>query len=229
MTLAACVLSFLAASPAALGPVPAGVVRVYLVRHGQAVSNLEPKPNLPPDQLDRLTDLGREQARRAGGALRGGGVVLVLSSPAGRARETAEEIRAALGAPPVRLEPRLRPLDLGRAPGGKALTWDDRGVEWKAGRDPVPEGGESMEQMGQRVLDLVRAEARERPGKSVVLVAHGEVIGAFVGLVEKTPPAKRYPPTARNGSLTVVEMGVATPPALLLSDFVPVETEVPQR
>jgi broad specificity phosphatase PhoE len=86
-----------------------------------------------------------------------------------------------------------------------------------------------MEQMGQRVLDLVRAEARERPGKSVVLVAHGEVIGAFVGLVEKTPPAKRYPPTARNGSLTVVEMGVATPPALLLSDFVPVETEVPQR
>jgi broad specificity phosphatase PhoE len=90
----------------------------------------------------------------------------------------------------------------------------------------VPEGGESMEQMGQRVLDLVRAEAREHPGTSVVFVCHGEVIGAFVGLVKKTPPAQRHP-TAPNGSLTVVEAGVGTPPSLLLSDFVPAETEVP--
>jgi broad specificity phosphatase PhoE len=129
----------------------------------------------------------------------------------------------------VRVDTRIRPIELGRGPGGKALSWDERGAEWKAGRDPVPEGGESMEQMGGRVLDLVRAEAREHTGASVVLVSHGEVIGAFVGLVKKLSPARRYPPTAPNGSLTVVEAGAATPPSLLLSDFVPVETEVPKR
>ena len=238
MNIAACLLLTLAPSPWAvgpalslttLGPVPKSVVRVYLVRHGQAVSNLEPTPNLPPDKLDHLTDRGRAQARSAGAALRGLDVALVLSSPAGRARETAEEIRAALGAPAVKVDPRIRPIELGRGPGGKPLTWNDRGAEWKAGRDPVPEGGESMEQMGRRVLDLVRAEAKERPGGSVVLVAHGEVIAAFVGLVQKTPPAKRYPPTAPNGSVTVVEAGVVTPPSLLLSDFVPAETEVHKR
>jgi broad specificity phosphatase PhoE len=229
MILAASVLWFLAAaSPQTLGPVPAGVVRIYLVRHGQAFSNLEPKPSLPPDQLDRLTDLGHEQARRAGAALRAAGISLIVSSPAGRARETAEEIRAALGAPPVRVDTHIRPIEYGHGPDGKELSWDDRSAEWKAGRDPVPPGGESMEQMGNRVIYLVEAEAREHPGASVVFVCHGEVIGAFVGLVKNLPPAKRYP-TAPNGSLTVVEARVGAPPSLLLLDFVPVEAEAPKH
>src|SRR5512144_3029046 len=71
-------------------PAPAsGVTRVYLVRHAQAKSNLDPRPNLPDEELNQLTDLGRRQAAAAGRALSGLGVGAVLASPAGRAQSTA--------------------------------------------------------------------------------------------------------------------------------------------
>ena len=202
-----------------LGPVAAGTVRVFLVRHGQAFSNLDPKPDLPPERLDSLTALGHSQSRAAGAALRARGVVLVLSSPAGRARGTAEDIRSALTAPPVRVEQRLRPLDLGRGPDGKPLDWDQRIAEWKAGRDPSPLGGESLEHVGERVLDLVEEVAKTKPNGSVVMVAHGEVIGSFLGLLHGTPAPKRYPPNARNASITVVDVAAGKTPKLLLSNF----------
>jgi len=226
-TLLAAVVPLL--SPGSLGPVPVGSVRVYLVRHGQAFSNLDPEPDLPADQLDRLTKLGHEQSRAVGVALRDRGVTLVLSSPAARAQETAAEIRVALDAPPVRVEPRLRPLQLGRDRNGKPFDWDQRIAEWEAGRDPAPAGGESMGQMGNRVLALVRSLLPAQSGRSVVLVAHSEVIGAFVGLVEGTPPPKRYPPRIRNGAMTAVELDAGGKPRLLFANHVPSEASPEAR
>jgi probable phosphoglycerate mutase len=208
---------------ATLGPVPAGSVRVYLVRHGQALSNLEPPPppSAAPHGLDHLTPLGEAQARKVGEILAGQGVKLVLTSPAGRARESAEKIAAAVGAAPVRVETRLRPLDLGTDASGKPLSWDDRGKEFGAGRDPVPPGGESMAEVGERVMTVVKGSRAEAPGASVALVAHGEVIAAFVGEIQGTPPAKRYPPRLANGSITVVEARPDGSVTLLLANHVP--------
>lgn len=189
-----------------LAPAPPGTVRFFLVRHGQAFSNLDPEPALPPEKLDSLTSLGQAQARAAAAALRPHGVRLVVSSPAGRAQETAELIRSVLGAPAVRVDRRLRPLDLGLGSDGKPLSWDQRIAEWEAGRDPAPSGGESLEQVGARVRDVMNDLAKAGAGDQVVLVAHGEVIGSFLGLVASVPPAKRYPPDLRNGSVTVVDL-----------------------
>src|SRR5262245_11701842 len=102
-----------AAAPPATTPAPAeapaarAVAQVYLVRHGQAFSNLDPEPDLPPDQLDRLTPLGHEQAAETGRALASRKPVLILTSPVRRARETADEIRQAVGDVEVRVEPRV--------------------------------------------------------------------------------------------------------------------------
>ena len=93
-------------------------------------------------------------------------------------------------------------MALGRAPDGRPLAWKQRIAEWEAGRDPSPAGGESMERVGERVGELVRALARSRRGTSVVLVAHSEVIGAYLGHVRGTPAPKRYPPGLANGSIT---------------------------
>lgn len=213
-----------AASLADLGPVPGDRVRVFLVRHGQALSNLDPEPELPPDQLDRLTELGRTQATRVGAALRGRGVRVVLTSPAGRARETADALHKPLEGATLRVEAALRPLELGRAPDGAPLDWDARIADWESGRDPVPAGGESLEQLGRRVSDLVAALAKDHPGAGVVLVAHSEVIAAFLGHVRGTPPAKRWPPEIANGSISVVEAPRNGPPALLLSNQTPPAT-----
>jgi len=206
---------------AALGPVPAGTVRVYLIRHGQALSNLEPPPSAAPQELDHLTPLGEAQSRKVGEILAGQGVKLVLSSPAGRAKESAEKVAAALGAAPTRVEARLRPLELGKDASGKPLSWGDRAREFAAGRDPVPAGGESMAQVGERVMTLVKGLRVEAPAASVALVAHGEVIAAFIGEIQGTPPARRYPPRLANGSITVVEARPDGSVALLFTNHVP--------
>src|SRR5262249_6373466 len=79
-----------------LPALPAGATRVYLVRHAQALSNLDPVPALGAAELDHLTELGRRQAEAAGRALAGGGATGVLSSPATRATETAAAVSQVL-------------------------------------------------------------------------------------------------------------------------------------
>lgn len=184
-----------------LPPVAGAGARAFLVRHAQAYSNLRPEPEgMSEEQLDHLTDLGREQAARTAEALAGRGVGLVLTSPASRARETARIIADALGVP-LRVEPRLRPLEV-----GDGLDWDARFAEWDAGRDPSPPGGESMAEVGERVGALVGSLPEEvGGGGSAVLVAHSEVIGAYLGQLEGVPPAERLENSVANASISVVD------------------------
>lgn len=216
-------LALLAAPPTApsdLGPVPAGFVRVFLIRHGQALSNLDPVPDLPPEKLDALTPLGATQARSAAHALRRAGIAAILSSPAGRARETSEVLRKELAVAVVVVEPRLRPLELGRGEKGP-LDWDERIADWEAGRDPTPPGGESLADVGQRVLQVCRTSATTHPGRSVAAVAHSEVLAAFLAALEGTPTNKIWPPKIPNGSITVVEADATGKPTVLLRAWVP--------
>jgi phosphohistidine phosphatase len=71
-----------------------GDVRLYIVRHAEAAQG-------DPDELRPLTPIGREQARDLGKHLAADGVRpdVILSSPLLRARETADEIARATGAP----------------------------------------------------------------------------------------------------------------------------------
>jgi probable phosphoglycerate mutase len=206
---------------AALPELHSGGLRVYLVRHGQALSNLAPPPDLPPAGLDHLTELGRQQAAAAGKTLAGRGVSAVFSSPTARARETAELLATALGTRPPGVDERLGPMLLGSTRDGRPLAWDERIADWAAGRDPTPVGGESMARVGHRVGELVRALARSRRGTQVVLVAHSEVIGAYLGRVRGTLPAKRYPPGITNGSISVVDVGPTGAEEVRLASHVP--------
>jgi broad specificity phosphatase PhoE len=205
----------------ALPATHAGALRVYLVRHGQALSNLDPAPDLPPEQLDRLTELGTRQSEAVGRALAGRGVSAVFSSPAMRARETAQAVARGLGIQAPSVEARLEPMALGRGPDGRTLDWKRRIAEWEAGRDPSPPGGESMERVGGRVGELVQALARSRRGTSVVLVAHSEVIAAYLGEVRGTPAPKRYPPGLAHGSITVVDVVATGAETICLANHVP--------
>ena len=198
-----------------------GGLRVYLVRHGQALSNLDPAPDLPPERLDHLTELGTRQAEAVGRSLGGRDISAVYSSPASRARETAVAVARVLGIEAPSVETRLEPMLLGHAPDGRTLAWRERIAEWEAGRDPTPAQGESMERVGDRVGELVRALARSRRGTSVVLVAHSEVIGAYLGHVRGTPPPKRYPPGLAHGSITVVDVLATGAETIRLANHVP--------
>jgi broad specificity phosphatase PhoE len=178
---------------AAVPPLASGALRVYLVRHGQALSNLDPVPDLPPAELDHLTALGTRQAEAVGRAVAGRGVTSVLTSPASRARETAEGIARALGLSAPAVEPQLRPM----------------------------ERAESMGQVGDRVDGLVRAVARSRRGTGVVLVAHGEVLAAYLGHIQGTSAPKRDPKGLGNGSITVVDVAPTGAPTIRLENHLP--------
>lgn len=191
---------------ASLPALHSGGLRVYLVRHGQALSNLDPPPALPERELDHLTELGLEQAAAVGRALAGRGVSAVLSSPAVRARETADAIASATGTAAPAIESRLAPMAVGQREDGRPLSWDERIAEWQAGRDPRPRGGESLEQVGDRVRQLVLSLARSRRGRSIVMVAHSEVIGAYLGRVRRAPAPQRHPFGIANGSISVVDV-----------------------
>ena len=78
-------------------------MRVYLCRHAKAAPG-------EPDEARELTGKGRRQAAELGERLAGlpEPPVVVLSSPLVRARQTAEAIASATGAP-LELERRLAP------------------------------------------------------------------------------------------------------------------------
>jgi len=151
---------------------------VYVVRHAQAYSNLRPKPDLPAEQLDSLTPLGVEQAQALAQELRRSEATLVLHSPKGRTRQTAEIIARVLGVPTL-VAPELAPL---------AGAWDGREAGWAAGEDLRPTDGESMADGVQRALTLIRRYSEE----SIVVVTHSDIAAALIGEAAGTPVSSRY-------------------------------------
>jgi len=129
--------------------------RLYVVRHGQTESSLRKAYSGRSDVA--LTALGEEQARAAGELLAGAGIDAVFSSPLSRARDTAQAIAAATGAP-LSVDDRLTEIDYGAFEGlDRAAARERFGSAFQAWRDdpfgsPVP---------GMEPLDGALARARE--------------------------------------------------------------------
>lgn len=207
--------------PASLGPVPAGTVRVYLVRHGEAFSNLTPPPpNMSEKDMDGLTVKGQEQSAAVGAALKAVDLSLVLHSPTNRTKQTATGL---VGSRSVSLrdERDLRRIDNGKGQGGKPLELADRVAIWKAGNDPRPLEGESMVDLGERMLKLVQSLRKDHAGKGVVCVTHAEPIAALLGHLKSTPGAMRYPPGIPIASITVIDVPASGPPKEVLAKYEP--------
>jgi broad specificity phosphatase PhoE len=79
--------------------------RVLFLRHGESAHNAHTgAESLAPDEGDRLTERGREQAAAAALGLSGRGVTRLLSSPMRRARETAAAVGSGLDLEPAVLD-----------------------------------------------------------------------------------------------------------------------------
>jgi len=180
---------------------------LYLVRHGQSVSNAVRRFQGMQDVP--LSALGRRQAAAVGAALRGRAFAHVYASPLDRARRTAE-IMVADRRVPLTLVEDLRELSLG--------DWEGRTVEeirtlpgdpytrWV--RDPVenlPPGAEPLGAVQQRVLRAVEGIAAAHPdGEDVLVVAHGGVISAYLAHWLGLPLSGIWRLTLSNGSVSSV-------------------------
>ena len=162
-------------------------VTLYFVRHGETDWN---KTSRYQGQADiPLNDMGRAQARRNGEILRPLLPQLAgfdfVSSPLGRAVETARIVRAALGLEPdtFRREPQLMEVHYGDWEGHLASdlqVTDPDGVAAKA-VDPFgwrPRGGESYADLSIRVAAWLKTVERDS-----VAISHGGVSRVARGVV----------------------------------------------
>lgn len=169
------------------------LLRVYLVRHAESKKNVVHLPWTPEEELDTLTDEGRRQAVAIGDFLNDKGIVAILSSPAGRTRETAKAIGQVTGLKAgYEVDPAFASLRGGTSEDGNQITWAWREKQWALGQDPRPEGGESLADGESRAKAAVKKLAEKFPEKSVVIVSHGDICAALLGYAANTPMPKRY-------------------------------------
>ncbi|WP_235497207.1 histidine phosphatase family protein [Agreia sp. Leaf283] len=158
---------------------------LVIVRHGETDWNLARRIQGSTDIP--LNDTGRAQAAAAAESLAGETWHTIVTSPLGRARETARIIarRLDLGEPQV--DDRLVERAYGEAEGLDAAALDAR----FPGMEGVP-GIERRSDVTRRVLPALESIALENPGRRVLIVAHGGVIGSVVRWVtDKALPGGR--------------------------------------
>lgn len=182
------------------------LLRLLLVRHGEVLSNREMRYVGSRDEP--LADSGIEQAERLAAALAPLPVRAVYSSPLERARETGRRIAESRDVP-LRLEPRLREQCFGEWEGlsrTEVLATDaDRLRLWEADLGTAPPGGESLESVQTRMLELAGDLARDHAGDWVVLVSHVGPIKALLCSALGAPLATARRMFLDPGTLSVID------------------------
>jgi 2,3-bisphosphoglycerate-dependent phosphoglycerate mutase len=151
---------------------------ILLARHGETDWNSERRWQGHADQP--LNEVGRAQARELARTLADRSIDVVYSSDLARAHETALIVAARLELP-VEVDAGLREVDVGDW-SGRVHTeiegLDPEGYRrWQAGGKGW-NGGESYEEMGERVVAAVLRLAERHPGQTLLVVTHGGSIRA---------------------------------------------------
>ncbi|MGK9147546.1 histidine phosphatase family protein [Plantibacter flavus] len=178
---------------------------IALIRHGQTAWNFERRLQGTTDIP--LNDTGREQAATVAPRLTGDWDVIV-SSPLGRARETAQIVADALGLELGPVYPDVVERHYGDAEGATAEIVREN---WPDHVYPNLESEESVIERGLRGLDAI---TRDYPGQNVLVVSHGTLIRLTLSHIagEAIPPLE-------NCSISTVEPGESGWTVLESGDF----------
>lgn len=175
---------------------PPTATEIVLVRHGESIAAdpLKPFPLLDGHGDPELAPEGREQAERIGQQLASDGraVDAIYVTTLRRTAETAAPLAARLGLVPI-VEPGLREVYLGEWEGGlyrrHVMERHPTAIQMiEAERWDVVPGAESNEALAERVTAAIRRIADAHPGRRVVAVAHGGVIGMVLSLATGSRP-----------------------------------------
>lgn len=201
------------------------MAEIYLLRHAESTSNLRPETIGGRQNGVPLTPLGEEQAIARGQSMKRQLIKpnIVAVSPAVRTRETA---RLALGEMDYRgkvyIEPNLQELSQGEAEGRlRTEVWTDERLAEMAekGKEFAMPGGESVQQLGQRMYAAVRKlntlaglpeYAHNYKGMylppSGLAVTHEVAIKALLALIEGRSQEWVYTTRLANTSLTMISL-----------------------
>ena len=159
---------------------------LYFVRHGESMANLSDRNgDKRPDDADRLSDLGWEQARGLGRRLRGEGLELIVASPMTRAQETAQGIAEVLELP-VETDEDLFEVRQSDAFYAASPDYGDTGtLSWMpaAAPDFAEPGAESFDDIVARVHRVMERLGEVASERRVVAVSHHNFLHFFLGVV----------------------------------------------
>jgi len=159
--------------------------RFILVRHGETEWNR--RGLFQGHQDSPLTETGLDQAEKVGKRLNRRSIDLFVSSDLGRARQTSETINQSLGIPAITWDARLRERNYGNFEGLPHSELKQRfpkdyarfrknDPEWK------PEGGESHNELVDRVATALKDAYQTCPDGTILVVLHGGVLHAVMTL-----------------------------------------------
>lgn len=179
---------------------------IFLARHGESDWNVAKRFQGHSDRP--LTERGREQAHALADLVASEEIDAVYTSPLSRARDTAEIVAARAGLEPIAL-PELREVDTGSWSGLSRADVEARFPEgfsrWRSGGSGW-EGGETYEEMAERVIGALRTIAEDHPDGRVLIVSHGGPIRAIHAAAEGVAidDYRRLKPVEPNARLSAV-------------------------
>jgi glucosyl-3-phosphoglycerate phosphatase len=189
--------------------------RFRVMRHGQSKAN-EAGVIVATIESDRrgdygLSELGLRQARAAADACGLPADTVICSSDFSRARETAEIVRARLGAADVIVTEALRERCFGDLEGATVASYARVWATDAAGGGPVA-GVEPAAAVLDRVTALVAELERQHPGRDILLVSHGDTLQILqAGFLRLDPSLhRRLPPL---GTAEIRELHLAAEPS----------------
>lgn len=174
---------------------------LVLIRHGETDWNREGRYQGQSDVP--LNETGRRQAAAAARSLDGATLEAVYTSDLQRARDTAQAVAAASGAPLVE-DPRLREVDQGEWEGQlfEDIRVRDAARVAARRRDPLgvpPPGGETVLELRARALAALDEIVRRHPAGRVAIVSHGLTLALIKTHLADAPIESvwdRIPPNA---------------------------------
>lgn len=155
-------------------------MKIYYVRHGQTDWNLARK--MQGGQTERnLNETGIKQAEETKNKLQNIKYDMVICSPMNRAKQTAEIIINGKDMPII-FDERLRERKLGELEGHPITEACEKQI-WDYPLDYKINGGESLSEFEERILDFLRDIKKKYNDKTILIIAHGgiaKVIKAYL-------------------------------------------------
>lgn len=163
----------------------------FVVRHGEAESNIANVIDSYGDVNNHLTELGKERARHAGSFAKEHGIDVIIASPLPRTKETAHLIQEVCGVE-MHEDARLREFEAGVYSGknvhdlrvwqhSPSFTFDTKVNE-----------GESYRDIMNRVMSLLGECEKKYEGKRILFVTHGSPVWMLQAATELKTDEELY-------------------------------------
>lgn len=172
-------------------------MKLYLVRHGETVENIE---GIVQGQIEgRLSDGGIEQVKLIAKRFEHEAIDAIYSSDLARAADTAKEIHRYHPNIPFHLVELLRERDFGPYDGKNG---EEVGFDW----DNMPPEVEPIEALYQRARTFLDEVYDAYPNGTILLVSHSGTLNALLSVLPgKSLEEEDYFPL-KNTSVTILEM-----------------------